>query len=79
VLLASLSAELWHATGRGQPPARIHDLGNHPRAAGSLSGPPQRRGRRNGRSEGRSHTHFCRSARITGGGRVVDRRATAAR
>ena len=26
VLLATLSAELWHGTGRGQPPARIHDL-----------------------------------------------------
>jgi ribA/ribD-fused uncharacterized protein len=26
VLLATRSAELWHGTGRGQPPARIHDL-----------------------------------------------------
>lgn len=26
VLLATLSAQLWHGTGRGQPPARIHDL-----------------------------------------------------
>jgi ribA/ribD-fused uncharacterized protein len=26
VLLATLPAELWHGTGRGQPPARIHDL-----------------------------------------------------
>jgi len=26
VLLATLAAELWHGTGRGQPPARIHDL-----------------------------------------------------
>ena len=26
VLLATLSAELWHGTGRGQPPTRIHDL-----------------------------------------------------
>jgi ribA/ribD-fused uncharacterized protein len=26
VLLATLRAELWHGTGRGQPPARIHDL-----------------------------------------------------
>jgi ribA/ribD-fused uncharacterized protein len=26
VLLATLPAQLWHGTGRGQPPARIHDL-----------------------------------------------------
>jgi ribA/ribD-fused uncharacterized protein len=26
VLLATLAAELWHGTGRGQPPARIHNL-----------------------------------------------------
>jgi ribA/ribD-fused uncharacterized protein len=26
VLLATLTAELWHGTGRGQPPTRIHDL-----------------------------------------------------
>lgn len=26
VLLATGPAELWHGTGRGQPPARIHDL-----------------------------------------------------
>jgi ribA/ribD-fused uncharacterized protein len=26
VLLATLPAELWHGTGRGQPPTRIHDL-----------------------------------------------------
>jgi len=26
VLLATRPAELWHGTGRGQPPARIHDL-----------------------------------------------------
>jgi ribA/ribD-fused uncharacterized protein len=26
VLLATLPAELWHGTGRGQPPARIHDM-----------------------------------------------------
>jgi predicted NAD-dependent protein-ADP-ribosyltransferase YbiA (DUF1768 family) len=26
VLLATRCAELWHGTGRGQPPARIHDL-----------------------------------------------------
>jgi ribA/ribD-fused uncharacterized protein len=26
VLLATLSAELWHGTGRGQPPMRIDDL-----------------------------------------------------
>ena len=26
LLLATLTAELWHGTGRGQPPARIHDL-----------------------------------------------------
>jgi ribA/ribD-fused uncharacterized protein len=26
VLLATGSAELWHGTGRGQPPARMHDL-----------------------------------------------------
>jgi ribA/ribD-fused uncharacterized protein len=26
VLLATLSAELWHGTGRGQAPARIYDL-----------------------------------------------------
>jgi ribA/ribD-fused uncharacterized protein len=26
VLLATLPAELWHGTGRGQPPVRIHDL-----------------------------------------------------
>lgn len=26
VLAATGSAELWHGTGRGQPPARIHDL-----------------------------------------------------
>jgi ribA/ribD-fused uncharacterized protein len=26
VLLATLPAELWHGTGRGQPPARIQDL-----------------------------------------------------
>ncbi|GIE92518.1 hypothetical protein Are01nite_89980 [Actinoplanes regularis] len=26
VLLATRSAQLWHGTGRGQPPARIHDL-----------------------------------------------------
>lgn len=26
VLLATCPAQLWHGTGRGQPPARIHDL-----------------------------------------------------
>jgi ribA/ribD-fused uncharacterized protein len=26
VLLATRPAQLWHGTGRGQPPARIHDL-----------------------------------------------------
>ncbi|HEY3003996.1 MAG TPA: hypothetical protein VGJ44_16745, partial [Kribbellaceae bacterium] len=26
ILLATLPAELWHGTGRGQPPTRIHDL-----------------------------------------------------
>jgi ribA/ribD-fused uncharacterized protein len=26
VLVATLPAELWHGTGRGQPPARIHEL-----------------------------------------------------
>jgi len=26
VLLATLPGELWHGTGRGQPPTRIHDL-----------------------------------------------------
>jgi ribA/ribD-fused uncharacterized protein len=26
VLLATLTSELWHGTGRGQPPTRIHDL-----------------------------------------------------
>lgn len=26
VLLATLPADLWHGTGRGQPPTRIHDL-----------------------------------------------------
>ncbi|MEV6599959.1 NADAR family protein [Actinoplanes sp. NPDC051346] len=26
VLLATGTAELWHGTGRGQPPTRIHDL-----------------------------------------------------
>ncbi|GAA2876002.1 hypothetical protein Acy02nite_75900 [Actinoplanes cyaneus] len=26
VLLATRAAQLWHGTGRGQPPARIHDL-----------------------------------------------------
>jgi ribA/ribD-fused uncharacterized protein len=26
VLLATLPAQLWHGTGRGQPPSRIHDL-----------------------------------------------------
>jgi ribA/ribD-fused uncharacterized protein len=26
VLLATLPAELWHGTGRGQPPSRIHEL-----------------------------------------------------
>lgn len=26
VLLATAPAELWHGTGRGQPPTRIHDL-----------------------------------------------------
>ena len=26
VLLATLPAQLWHGTGRGQPPTRIHDL-----------------------------------------------------
>jgi hypothetical protein len=26
VLLATRTAQLWHGTGRGQQPARIHDL-----------------------------------------------------
>jgi ribA/ribD-fused uncharacterized protein len=26
VLLGTLSAELWHGAGRGQPPTRVHDL-----------------------------------------------------
>jgi hypothetical protein len=26
VLKATEPAELWHGTGRGRPPARIHDL-----------------------------------------------------
>jgi hypothetical protein len=26
VLVATRPAQLWHGTGRGQPPARIHDL-----------------------------------------------------